>query len=309
MARFLIRRSLLLLPMVLVISAVVFVTMRLIPVDPAELVVGPYATADQRELARRSLGLDQPVLVQYGIYLQSALRGDLGRSIKSGKEVTLLIRDTLPNTLMLGGLALALAYLIAIPIGVVAAMRQNTALDQGAMAFALLGIAVPNFWLGLLLILVFSVSLRWLPATGSGGWQHLVLPTITLGLQYTAIVARMTRSSVLEVLRQDYIRALRAKGLVERQVVYVHALRNAVIPIISLLGLHMSGVVGGAVIVETVFAWPGMGRLLVNSIIGRDYPVVQGVLTLLGIAVLLANLLADALYTVADPRIKYSAQR
>jgi ABC-type dipeptide/oligopeptide/nickel transport system permease component len=298
-----------LLPMIVVISALVFVAMRMIPVDPAELVIGPYATAEQRELARQKLGLDKPLVVQYATYVGNAMNGDLGRSIKSGKEVTALIRDTLPYTLLLGGVALTFAYLLAIPMGVLAAVRQNTWVDQGSMAIALIGISVPNFWLGLLLILTFAVGLRWLPATGSGTWAHLVLPSIALGLQYTAIVARMTRSSVLEVLRQDYIRALHAKGLHRGKVIYVHALKNAVIPIISLMGLHISAVVGGSVIVETIFAWPGMGQLLINSIVGRDFPVVQGVLTLLGIAVLLANLAADVLYTFADPRIKYSAHR
>jgi ABC-type dipeptide/oligopeptide/nickel transport system permease component len=307
--RYLIRRLFFLLPMIVVISALVFVAMRMIPVDPAELVIGPYATAEQRELARQKLGLDKPLVVQYATYVGNAMNGDLGRSIKSGKEVTALIRDTLPYTLLLGGVALTFAYLLAIPMGVLAAVRQNTWVDQGSMAIALIGISVPNFWLGLLLILTFAVGLRWLPATGSGTWAHLVLPSIALGLQYTAIVARMTRSSVLEVLRQDYIRALHAKGLHRGKVIYVHALKNAVIPIISLMGLHISAVVGGSVIVETIFAWPGMGQLLINSIVGRDFPVVQGVLTLLGIAVLLANLAADVLYTFADPRIKYSAHR
>jgi peptide/nickel transport system permease protein len=308
-ARYLIRRLLVVLPMALIISAIVFSAMRMIPVDPASLVVGPYATTEQRELARQALGLDKPLYVQYGIYLRHVLRGDLGRSLKSGKEVTLLIWHTLPNTVLLSAVALLIAYLVAIPAGMAAAVKQNTVVDQGAMAFALLGIAVPNFWLGLLLIMTFSVSLGWLPATGSGSWRHLVLPAITLGLQYTAIVARMTRSSGLEVLRRDYVRTSRAKGLPEVRVIYVHALRNAVIPIISLMGLHMAGLVGGAVIVETVFAWPGMGQLLVYSIIGRDYPVVQGVLTLLGIAVILANLLADMLYALADPRIEYALER
>lgn len=305
MLRYVLRRLALLVPMAFIISMVVFAAMRMIPVDPGELVLGPWATMEQRELARQKLGLDQSIPVQYLRYLQAAFQGDLGRSIKSGKEVTALIRDTVPNSLMLGGTALVLAYLIAIPLGVVAAVRQNTVVDQGAMGFALIGISIPNFWLGLLLVLVFAVNLRWFPATGSGTAAHLVLPAVTLGLQYTAIVARMTRSSVLEVLRQDFIRTLRAKGLRPGRIVYLHALKNAVIPVISLMGLHVGGVVGGAVIVETIFAWPGMGALLVNSIIARDYPIVQAVLTLLGVAVLLANLLADVLYAAADRRIKY----
>jgi len=305
MLRYVLRRLVLLVPMAFIISLVVFTAMRMIPVDPGELVLGPWATAEQREAARVQLGLDQPILVQYVRYLERAFAGDLGRSIKSGKEVSVLIRDTVPNTLLLGGTALLLAYCIAIPLGVVAAVRQNTVVDQGAMGFALIGISIPNFWLGLLLVLVFAVNLRWLPATGSGTVAHLVLPAVTLGLQYTAIVARMVRSSVLEVLRQDFVRTLRAKGLRQGRIIYLHALKNAVIPVISLLGLHIGGVVGGAVIVETIFAWPGMGAMLVNSIIARDYPIVQAVLTLLGVAVLLANLLADVLYAVADRRIKY----
>ena len=305
MLRYVLRRLALLVPMAFIISIVVFAAMRAIPVDPGELVLGPWATTEQRELARQKLGLDQPIAVQYVRYMQQALQGDLGRSIKSGKEVSALIRNTVPNTLLLGGTALLLAYCIAIPLGVVAAVRQNTLVDQGAMGFALIGISIPNFWLGLLLVLVFAVNLRWLPATGSGTAAHLVLPAVTLGLQYTAIVARMTRSSVLEVLRQDFVRTLRAKGLRPGRIIYLHALKNAVIPVISLLGLHIGGVVGGAVIVETIFAWPGMGALLVNSIIARDYPIVQAVLTLLGVAVLLANLLADVLYAAADRRIKY----
>lgn len=305
MLRYVLRRLALLVPMAFIISIVVFAAMRAIPVDPGELVLGPWATTEQRELARQKLGLDQPIPVQYFRYMQQALRGDLGRSIKSGKEVSALIRDTVPNSLLLGGTALLLAYCIAIPLGVIAAVRQNTVFDQGAMGFALIGISIPNFWLGLLLVMLFAVNLRWLPATGNGTAAHLVLPAVTLGLQYTAIVARMTRSSVLEVLRQDFVRTLRAKGLRPGRIVYLHALKNAVIPVISLLGLHVGGVVGGAVIVETIFAWPGMGALLVNSIIARDYPIVQAVLTLLGVAVLLANLLADVLYAAADRRIKY----
>jgi ABC-type dipeptide/oligopeptide/nickel transport system permease component len=305
MLRYVLRRLALLVPMAFIISLVVFTAMRMIPVDPGELVLGPWATAEQREAARVQLGLDQPILVQYWRYMERAFAGDLGRSIKSGKEVAVLIRDTVPNSLLLGGTALLLAYSIAIPLGVIAAVRQNTAVDQGAMAFALVGISIPNFWLGLLLVLVFAVNLRWLPATGSGTAAHIVLPAITLGLQYTAIVARMVRSSVLEVLRQDFVRTLRAKGLRPGRIVYLHALKNAVIPVISLLGLHIGGVVGGAVIVETIFAWPGMGSMLVNAIIARDYPIVQAVLTLLGIAVLLANLLADVLYAAADRRIKF----
>ena len=304
MAHYLTRRLVLLLPMVVLISAVVFWAMRLIPVNPAELMLGPFSTPDQQERAKRELGLDKPIYVQYGIFLGNAVRGDFGRSIKSGKPVTALIKDTLPNTLLLGTIALLIAYAIAIPMGMMAAVRQNTLLDQAAMGFAMLGMAVPHFWLGLLLILVFAVNLHWLPGSGIGTWKHLVLPALTLGLEGTALTSRMTRSSMLEVLRQDYVRVARAKGLRESAVIYRHALRNALIPIISLLGLRLGYLVGGAVVVEAIFAWPGIGRLLVDSILARDYPVVQGVLVMLGLSVIFANLLADVLYAFADPRIK-----
>jgi peptide/nickel transport system permease protein len=304
MAHYLTRRLVLLLPMVVLISAVVFWAMRLIPVNPAELLLGPFSTPDQQERAKRELGLDKPIYVQYGIFLKNAMRGDFGRSIKSGKPVTALVRDTLPNTLLLGTIALLIAYGIAIPMGMMAAVRQNTLLDQAAMGFAMLGMAVPHFWLGLLLILVFAVNLHWFPGSGIGTWKHLVLPAMTLGLEGTALTSRMTRSSMLEVLRQDYVRVARAKGLRESAVIYRHALRNALIPIISLLGLRLGYLVGGAVVVEAIFAWPGIGRLLVDSILARDYPVVQGVLVMLGLSVIFANLLADVLYAFADPRVK-----
>ena len=304
MAHYLTRRLVLLLPMVVLISAVVFWAMRLIPVNPAELLLGPFSTPDQQERAKRELGLDKPIYVQYGIFLKNAVRGDFGRSIKSGKPVTALIKDTLPNTLLLGTIALLIAYAIAIPMGMMAAVRQNTLLDQAAMGFAMLGMAIPHFWLGLLLILVFAVNLHWFPGSGIGTWKHLVLPAMTLGLEGTALTSRMTRSSMLEVLRQDYVRVARAKGLRESAVIYRHALRNALIPIISLLGLRLGYLVGGAVVVEAIFAWPGIGRLLVDSILARDYPVVQGVLVMLGLSVIFANLLADVLYAFADPRVK-----
>jgi ABC-type dipeptide/oligopeptide/nickel transport system permease component len=270
--------------------------------------MGPWATPDQRELARHKLGLDKPVYVQYVIYLRNAAHGDLGRSIHSGESVTALIEHALPYTLLLGVVALVFSHLIAIPMGVLAAVKQNSLVDQLAMGFAMIGLAIPAFWLALLLILLFSIQLRWLPAIGSGSWQHLVLPAATLALEGTALTARMTRSATLEVLRQDYIRVARAKGLQEKRVVYGHAVRNALIPIISLLGLRLGLVVGGAVIVEQIFAWPGMGRLLVQGILNRDYPVVQAVLVLLGIAVILSSLLADVLYSLADPRVR-QAQR
>jgi ABC-type dipeptide/oligopeptide/nickel transport system permease component len=306
MALYLIRRALLLVPMAFVISAVVFWAMRMIPVDPASLILGPWATPEQKELARVKLGLDQPVYVQYSIFMGNALHGELGQSIRSGKDVTELIRETLPNTLLLGMIAVVVIHVVAIPLGVISAIKHNTVVDQIAMIVALVGIGIPAFWLGLLLILLFSVHLGWFPAVGSGSWRHLVLPAVTLSLEGMALTARMTRSSMLEVLGQDYVRVARAKGLHERRVLYGHALRNAAIPIISLLGLRLGWLVGGAVVVEQIFTWPGMGRLLVESILARDYPVAQAILILLGVSVILANLLADALYALLDPHVRHA---
>lgn len=306
MVRYLVRRVLFLVPMIFIISAVVFWSIRMIPVDPISLVVGPFASPDQKELARHQLGLDRPVYVQYAIFVKNAAHGDFGHSLRSGEAVTTLILHTLPNSLLLGAAAIIVACLVAFPLGALAAVKQNTLIDQAAMTFALLGMALPQFWLGLLLIILFALKLHWLPATGIGSWQHLILPALTLGLESAALIARMTRSSLLEVLRQDYIRVARAKGLRERRVILRHALRNALIPVISILGLRIGWLVGGTVVVETVFAWPGMGQLLVNAILNRDYPVVQWVLILLGISVILSNLVADVLYTVADPRVEFS---
>ena len=306
MTTYLWRRLALLGPMVVLISLVVFCAIRMIPVDPVSLVLGPFAGPGQRELARQKLGIDKPLYIQYAIFLKNAAHGDFGRSIRSGKQVTLLIRNTLPNTLLLGLTAFTIASMIAIPMGLLAAVKRNKVVDQCAMGFAMLSMAIPHFWLGLILILVFALNLHWLPATGIGTWKHLILPSVTLGMEGAALIARMTRSAVLEVLRQDYVRTARAKGLRERRVMFEHTLRNALVPIVSLLGLNFGRLVGGAVIVETVFGWPGMGRLLVDSILNRDYPVVQAVIIVLGISVMLANLLTDTLYAFLDPRIKYA---
>jgi peptide/nickel transport system permease protein len=308
MVTYLVRRIVLLVPMFFIISGIVFWAIRMIPVDPTTLVLGPFATPDQKSYATHKLGLDRPVYVQYVLYLETAAEGDLGQSVRSGKPVSALIEHALPNTLLLGLVALVVAHLIAVPMGVLAAVKQNSIVDQATMGFAMIGMAVPVFWLGLLLVLVFSVQLNWLPAIGSGTWRNVVLPATTLGLEGTALTARMTRSATLEVLRQDYIRVARAKGLAERSVISLHAFRNALIPVISLLGLRLGWIVGGSVIVEQIFAWPGMGRLLVESILNRDYPVVQAVLILLGMCVIFASLLADVLYAVVDPRVRH-AQR
>jgi ABC-type dipeptide/oligopeptide/nickel transport system permease component len=239
MSNYLIRRLVLIVPMALLLSMIVFWSIRLIPVDPLSLVLGPFATPDQREMATEKLGLDQPIYVQYWRYMQGVFHGDLGQSTRSGKDVSDLIKHAMPYTLLLGGTSLIIAHLIAVPMGIVAAVKHNTFIDQAAMGFAMIGMAIPAFWLGLLLILFFAVDLKWLPAIGAESWKNLVLPALTLSLEGTALTARMTRSSTLEVLRQDYIRVARAKGLSERRTVRIHAVRNALIPIISLLGLRL----------------------------------------------------------------------
>lgn len=283
----------------------VFLLMHLAPGDPALLIAGQNAPPEVYERIRRSLGLDRPLYEQYLLFLARVGRGDLGRSLLLGERVADLVGQALAVTLGLALAGLGLSYLIGVPVGIVSAVRSNSLVDQASMVGALVFVSVPPFWLGLILMYVFGLRLGWFPISGHGSLAHDVLPAVTLGLGGAALVARMTRSAMLEVIRQDFVRTARSKGLAERVVVYKHALRNAVIPIISLLGLRLGWTVGGAVTLEMVFSRPGMGRLLVNSILSRDYPVVQGVLLILAFSVMLGNLFADIFYAVADPRIKY----
>lgn len=287
------------------VTLVVFLLMHLAPGDPALLIAGQNAPPEVYERIRRSLGLDRPLYEQYLLFLARVGRGDLGRSLLLGERVADLVGQALAVTLGLALAGLGLSYLIGVPVGIVSAVRSNSLVDQASMVGALVFVSVPPFWLGLILMYVFGLRLGWFPISGHGSLAHDVLPAVTLGLGGAALVARMTRSAMLEVIRQDFVRTARSKGLAERVVVYKHALRNAVIPIISLLGLRLGWTVGGAVTLEMVFSRPGMGRLLVNSILSRDYPVVQGVLLILAFSVMLGNLFADIFYAVADPRIKY----
>lgn len=287
------------------VTLVVFLLMHLAPGDPALLIAGQNAPPEVYERIRRSLGLDRPLYEQYLLFLARVGRGDLGRSLLLGERVADLVGQALAVTLGLALAGLGLSYLIGVPVGIVSAVRSNSLVDQASMVGALVFVSVPPFWLGLILMYVFGLRLGWFPISGHGSLAHDVLPAVTLGLGGAALVARMTRSAMLEVIRQDFVRTARSKGLAERVVIYKHALRNAVIPIISLLGLRLGWTVGGAVTLEMVFSRPGMGRLLVNSILSRDYPVVQGVLLILAFSVMLGNLFADIFYAVADPRIKY----
>jgi peptide/nickel transport system permease protein len=297
------RKLLITIPLLLFISIAVFAIIHLAPGDPVSLTVNPGAPQSVFAAQRVRLGLDKPLPIQYFFFVGRVLHGDFGQSVLTGANVTTLIGQRLPSTLELGVAALLLSYLIAMPLGVVAALRRGKLADHGAMTVAHVGMGVPDFWLGIMLVLLFSLYLGWLPSSGNDSPRSLILPTIALSAQGVAISARVMRSAMLEVLGQDFVRTLRAKGLPERAVLG-HALRNALLPSISLFGLRLGWLIGGAVIVETVFAWPGVGRLLVDSVLHRDYPVVQGVAFLLGTSVILANLLGDVLYALANPRVR-----
>jgi peptide/nickel transport system permease protein len=313
MTSYIFRRLLLAIPVLLGASFFVFWSVRWVPGGPAVALAGELATPQMIERIERELGLDQPILVQYGRYLWRTVQGDMGRSVRSGIPVNQEIRNRLPRTLTLASTSLVLSAVIGIPIGVFSATRPNSWFDGGSMTFALIGVSMPIFWLGLMLMILFAVLLpRWLglpgpvlPPTGSGTWQHLVMPTIALAANSMAIQARMTRACMLEVLRQDYVRTARAKGLIEQWVVYKHALRNALLPIVTIVGLQFGTLLGGAVITETVFSWPGIGRLLVDAIGYRDYTVIQGAVLVITVGFVLTNLFVDILYGYLDPRVKY----
>lgn len=306
MIRFILRRLILLIPLLFGASVLVFLTMRLIPGDPARLALGAEATEDQVQLMRRQWGLDQPLPVQYVYWISHAAQGDWGRSTVSRVPASEEIANRLPATLRLAALSILIATVLGIGFGLLAAVRHNSWLDRVSMLVALLGVCTPSFWLGLMLILVFSVRLGWFPSFGQGGLDHLVLPSLTLGAAAAALIARVTRSSLLEVLGADYLKTARAKGLTEYLVISRHALKNALIPVLTLLGLELGGLLTGAIVTETVFAYPGIGLLLINSIGNRDFPVIQPALLLFAFQFVLVNLLVDVLYAVVDPRITYA---
>jgi peptide/nickel transport system permease protein len=309
---YIIKRLIAMLPVLALVSLIVFTIIHLTPGDPALIMLGEEATPQALAALRHELGLDQPLPVQYLVWLSHVLRGDLGRSIRTNQPVIEAITQRLPVTLELTALAMIISIMAAIPAGIISATRRNSASDLISTTLALLGISMPSFFLAILLIFVFSLKVRWLPPMGytplqKGVWENLrgmVLPAITLGTAAMAIVARLTRSTLLEALRQDYIRTARAKGLREQAVIYGHALRNAMIPITTILGLQIGFLLGGAVITETIFALPGVGRLVVASIFERDFPLVQGVVLFLALMHLVINLIVDLLYAYLDPRIR-----
>jgi ABC-type dipeptide/oligopeptide/nickel transport system permease component len=288
------------------LSIVVFSLLRLSG-DPVNLLVPVNATPAEIETTRKIYGLDRPLPEQYWSFVTKAVQGDFGKSIRSGQSVLPLVLERLPATGVLALASLALALLMAFPVGIFAALYRNTWVDRLLMGFALLGQSMPVFWLGILLMLIFAVNLQVLPATGTReGWRSLVLPGITLGMLFMARTARLLRSEMLEVLGADYILTARGKGLSEHLVVWRHALRNALLPVVTLIGLDMGSLLAGSVITETIFAWPGMGRLAVNAIYGRDYPVVQATVFVVAITYLLINLLVDLLYVTLNPRVRLS---
>jgi peptide/nickel transport system permease protein len=305
MGRLIGRRLLFLLPVLFGILVAVFVTMRIIPGDPARLVAGPDAGPEELAAIRHQFGLDQPLHVQFERYLLDVLRGEFGQSLKTQRPVLDEIVPRLWNTALLAVLSTLFAAALGLLAGIVAAARRNSAFDHMTMAVAMLGVSTPSFYLGIVLIVVFAVMLRLFPAGGSGGLIHLILPAVTLGASTLGVVARMTRASMIDVLDEDYIRTARAKGVRERVIVARHALRNALLPVIAVVALQFGFVLAGSVLVETVFSFPGIGWLIVESISMRDFPVVQGSILLVTFVSVLVNLAADILYGYADPRIKY----
>ena len=305
MIRYLGRRILVTLPTLWLVTVVVFSMVRLLPGDPAETIAGLHATQENVAGLRQELGLDQPLLVQYGQFLAGLARLDLGRSTMSRAPVVDELLPRLPVSLTLAVASMGVAVTVGVLLGVAAALRRRTWVDYLAMSASVAGLSTPTFVLGLLLILVLSVQWRLLPATGAASWWHYILPALTLGLPAAAVVARMARSSLLEVLRQDFVRTAWAKGLPGRAVVYRHALKNALIPVITISGLQFGQLMGGAVVVESVFGLPGLGKLLVDRVLGRDYPVIQGVVLVAAGGFVLTNLLVDLIYSVVDPRIRH----
>jgi peptide/nickel transport system permease protein len=305
MARYLVKRLLLTVPVLLGVATLVFALIHLVPGDPAQSMLGEGASQQEIDQLRQKLGLDRPLLVQYQSFLTGLVRGDLGSSFRYGTPVTREIRDRLFRTFQLAFAAMFVALLIAVPLGILAAVFRGTAVDHAAMTLALVGISMPNFWLGPLLAILFAVYLGWLPVAGTGSLAHLVLPAVTLGAALAAILARMTRASLLEELRELYVLAARARGLSHARAIVRHAFRNSLIPVVTIIGLQFGAVLTGTIITETIFAWPGVGRLLIQAINFRDYPLVQGCILFISFTYVMMNLLTDLTYGLLDPRIRY----
>ncbi len=308
MLRYALGRLLGTVPVLIGVTLLVFLMAWVTPGDPVVAMLGEASQGISRQALddlRRELGLDRPLPVQYVGYVAGLLRGDLGNSVRSRRPVLAEIRDRLPATIELALAALTIAVGLGVSLGVMAAVRKRTWVDGAAIAVALVGVSIPVFWSGFLLMMVFALELGWLPASGRGTWRHLVLPAITVGVSSAAFIARITRGAVLEALAQDYVRTAKAKGLAPRRVVLRHALRNALLPIVTVVGLQLGGLLGGAVLTETVFAWPGVGRLLVDAIVARDLPLVQGSVLVVSLLFILVNLAVDLSYAAINPKVRY----
>ncbi len=334
MAKYILRRLLLLFPVLFGVSLATFVVMHMFTTDPAEIILGQHATTERVQALREELGLNKPIVVQFADYIVKAVHGDLGNSVITKTSITDELLRRFPATVELALGAILIASLLGVVLGVVSAVKQNSLFDYGSMVAALMGVSMPIFWLGLMMIIIFSVTLGWLPASGrisigmapaditglyltdalitgdmaafKDALSHLVMPALALGSYSTAIIARMTRATMLETIRQDYIRTARAKGLKEQVVIIKHALRNALIPIVTVIGLQLGSLLGGAVLTEAVFSWPGIGSYVVEGILTSDYPRVQGAVLLIGTIFVLVNLVVDILYCYLDPRIQHS---
>ena len=313
MLTYIIRRIVSTIPVMLVVALVVFSLIRLGPGDPAAILAGEEATPDEIDKIRIMLGLDKPWYIQLGLFLGNVTRGNLGTSIYSNKDVSQLMGQRIGPTLVLTATTVVFAVLLAIPIGVVAAWKVGSLIDRAVMFFAVLGFSIPGFWLGFIFIYIFSVKLRWLPVQGysplSDGWwpflSHLILPTVSLGLVYLALIARITRATVIDVLGEDFMRTAHAKGVSPFTALFTHALKNAAVPIVTIIGVGVALLISGVVVVETVFAYPGLGRMTVDAIMSRDYPVIQAMIMVFSGAYVLINLCVDVSYTFFDPRIRY----
>ena len=306
MGNYILRRLIQSLLLILAVSIVVFTLVRLIPGDPVRFMLTESASEEQVAAKRREMGLDRPLPVQYVIFLSKAVRGDLGRSLFYGDSTFRVLIDHLPATLYLASAALAFALAVAIPMGVISAVKRDSVWDYLGMGVALVGQSMPAFWLGLMLVMVFAVYLNVLPSSGMGGPKHLILPAVTLGAYMMSLSTRLVRSGLLDILHEDYVRTARAKGLTGNRVIFGHAMRNMLIPLVTVLGLQLGSLLGGAVITETIFAWPGVGTLIYTAINSRDYPLIQAAVLMLSVFFVLINLGVDLLYAVIDPRIRHA---
>lgn len=314
MYRYIIKRLLMLIPVLLGVTFIVFFILNLSPGDPAAMILGDQASAEALEMKREELGLNDPLLIRYARYIWDMLHGDMGQSYKNNISVWSQVISRFPNTAVLAVAGILVAVLIGIPTGILSAKKQYTAVDNCSMILALIGVAMPNFWFGLLMVIIFALNLGWLPSQGMGDTplellRSLVLPALTLGTGSAAMITRMTRSSMLEVIRQDYISTARAKGVSEKTITYRHMLRNAMIPIVTAIGLQFGSLLGGAMLTETVFSWPGLGRLMVESIKSKDIPMVLGAVIFLAVMFTVVNLIVDLIYAFVDPRIRSQYKR